>query len=672
MEDSGGGQSGNVTEIRRQPSHSISLTIQQGADAGQRYVLNKDDVTIGRLSSNDVQVNDSEVSRHHANIHWENGQFFIRDLGSSNGTTVNGRLITGTVPLRNGDVIGMGNTIFAFEGTGVIPESNATVARSKPAAPTMPATTPPLPKRKSRVSTTLIVGAVTATVLALVLIAALFFLLSRQAQAGPDVRVQEPASGSQVEIGKPVTVLASAHDRKGISRLEFRVNGVLNATIASSVPGGQPDLIVQQVWTPTEPGFHNLSLQAFNSDGDTGKPVEILVNVTGESVAQASTLTPTTQGTATPTATSEGGAAACTNNAAFVADVTVPDNSIFNPGDRIDKTWRIRNTGTCPWQAGYQLVFVSGDKMGAPDSQAVVPTSPGGTADVTVTMYAPGSPGVYQGVWRMVTNQGQVFGPNFTILIQVKSPSVTATHTATSSALPAPLVELTVDDANINGGECTTVRATVQNVAAAWLDGEPVVGGYKEKNVCPCGNTTYTLDAVKSSGEHIYRSVTVVVTGVCPGEQPDLTILALEADDDTPEVGTVVNMKMRIKNQGATPATNFAVAWRPFGASSTTWIIVADSQILNPGQDKWINWTYTYESWSTYESKGVVDYLNNVPESNEGNNEKTLTMQPHPAIVVPGFSFTLIPPIFTLIPLPTPTPTFGFIFPFPTLIIPGP
>jgi len=55
---------------------------------------------------------------------------------------------------------------------------------------------------------------------------------------------------------------------------------------------------------------------------------------------------------------------ACVDDAAFVGDLTVPENSAINPGVAFDKAWRIRNTGTCAWAGRYQLVFVSGDILG--------------------------------------------------------------------------------------------------------------------------------------------------------------------------------------------------------------------------------------------------------------------------------------------------------------------
>jgi hypothetical protein len=54
------------------------------------------------------------------------------------------------------------------------------------------------------------------------------------------------------------------------------------------------------------------------------------------------------------------------DRAVFVKDVTVPDGSDYSPGDVFTKTWRLKNTGTCAWTSGYDLVFVNGDQMGAP------------------------------------------------------------------------------------------------------------------------------------------------------------------------------------------------------------------------------------------------------------------------------------------------------------------
>jgi hypothetical protein len=69
--------------------------------------------------------------------------------------------------------------------------------------------------------------------------------------------------------------------------------------------------------------------------------------------------------TAVPTMTLTNSPSGCTNEASFVADVTVPDDTSYPPGANFTKTWRLKNVGTCTWTPKYKLVFQSGDAMGA-------------------------------------------------------------------------------------------------------------------------------------------------------------------------------------------------------------------------------------------------------------------------------------------------------------------
>jgi hypothetical protein len=70
--------------------------------------------TIGRSRDNDVVISHPSVSRRHAEIVWENGGFFIRDLGSRNGTWVGSRRVT-KLQLFNGDFLRLGDLEFLFE-----------------------------------------------------------------------------------------------------------------------------------------------------------------------------------------------------------------------------------------------------------------------------------------------------------------------------------------------------------------------------------------------------------------------------------------------------------------------------------------------------------------------------------------------------------------------------
>jgi hypothetical protein len=98
--------------------------------------------------------------------------------------------------------------------------------------------------------------------------------------------------------------------------------------------------------------------------------------------------------------------------ATFIADVTYPDGSQISPGHNFTKTWRIKNVGTCTWNADYQIVFESGELMGGPASQQLtsVHIPPGETLDVSVNLTAPETPGTYTGYWKLRASNGDIFG----------------------------------------------------------------------------------------------------------------------------------------------------------------------------------------------------------------------------------------------------------------------
>ncbi len=101
-----------------QGSDSFRLIVRRGPQPNQSYELNKDIVTLGRDITNDIVINDPEVSRHHLRMTRGAGGFTIEDLGSTNGTFVNGQRLTGARPLRPGDMVGLGETVtLAYEMT---------------------------------------------------------------------------------------------------------------------------------------------------------------------------------------------------------------------------------------------------------------------------------------------------------------------------------------------------------------------------------------------------------------------------------------------------------------------------------------------------------------------------------------------------------------------------
>ena len=93
---------------------SNSLLISRGLEQGKRYPLVRAKFQIGRDESNDICVRDVEASRKHCEITREASSFHVRDLGSSNGTYVNGERTKQAV-LKTGDQIRIGSTEFTFE-----------------------------------------------------------------------------------------------------------------------------------------------------------------------------------------------------------------------------------------------------------------------------------------------------------------------------------------------------------------------------------------------------------------------------------------------------------------------------------------------------------------------------------------------------------------------------
>lgn len=98
------------------------------------------------------------------------------------------------------------------------------------------------------------------------------------------------------------------------------------------------------------------------------------------------------------------------DEATFIADVTVEDGTIIQPGERFVKTWRVRNSGTISWTEQYALRFFSDDRMEGPNS---VPLGrkvvPGETVEVSVTLTAPQTPGRYRSTWELCDAAGKLF-----------------------------------------------------------------------------------------------------------------------------------------------------------------------------------------------------------------------------------------------------------------------
>jgi hypothetical protein len=143
----------------------------------------------------------------------------------------------------------------------------------------------------------------------------------------------------------------------------------------------------------------------------------------------------------------------------FIADVTVPDGTKFNPNTAFTKTWRLKNVGTCTWTTSYAVVFDSGSQMSAPAVVSLTQNvSPGGTVDISVPMTAPATNGTYRGDWKLRNAAGVIFGLGSTA---------------------SKTFYVTIDVGNIN--QSTTYNFVDNYCSAQWSSGAGVL---------PCPGTT--------------------------------------------------------------------------------------------------------------------------------------------------------------------------------------
>lgn len=94
----------------------VMLVVRQGPEIGTRYALTGDEVSVGRVPDNDIQLDDVTVSRQHAMLVRQGSAWLVRDLGSLNGTYVNNQRVDES-PVRHGDDVQIGRfRLVAFFG----------------------------------------------------------------------------------------------------------------------------------------------------------------------------------------------------------------------------------------------------------------------------------------------------------------------------------------------------------------------------------------------------------------------------------------------------------------------------------------------------------------------------------------------------------------------------
>lgn len=94
----------DVNQHRPRTRETAMLVLQRGGEAGRRWPLDRNrPLMIGRSDECDISLPDRQVSRYHARITWQGDSYVVEDLGSKNGTHVNGQEVTEPTELQDGD-----------------------------------------------------------------------------------------------------------------------------------------------------------------------------------------------------------------------------------------------------------------------------------------------------------------------------------------------------------------------------------------------------------------------------------------------------------------------------------------------------------------------------------------------------------------------------------------
>jgi Ig-like domain-containing protein len=118
---------------------------------------------------------------------------------------------------------------------------------------------------------------------------------------------------------------------------------------------------------------------------------------------------------------------------AFVSDVSIPDNTPVNAGQNFTKTWKVKNSGTCAWDAGFKFAFTGGDAMNGTTYTLPSSIAAGAVTDISVPMTAPNKTGNVRGNWRMSTASGQFFGDEVFVQVTIGG-GAAATNTSSPAA----------------------------------------------------------------------------------------------------------------------------------------------------------------------------------------------------------------------------------------------
>lgn len=192
-------------------------------------------------------------------------------------------------------------------------------------------------------------------------------------------------------------------------------------------------------------------------------------------------------------------------------DVTIPDDTLLQPGQSFTKTWRLQNSGSCTWTRQYAVTYFSGEQMGAPAAVNLAgDVNPGQSVDISVDMVAPSAAGQYQGNWKLRNAANVLFGigPNGSAPFWVR---IIVASTVTPTVTPAtPTITVTPTATPVARATGTATLSVNQSID---FDSPQVISGVG-------GDATYQSDP---NGLHVLIPQGSALLGVYGTSQPGLS-----------------------------------------------------------------------------------------------------------------------------------------------------
>ncbi len=448
-------------------SQQLILTIQTGPQSGQMFQLSDGSFTVGRAVNNAVQLTDATISKQHARLTIQANSIFVEDLGSSNGTFVNGQRITGPVAFAPGDILQI--------GTSLILEVQGGAGAAVPIPAAITASAGPMATPPAKGSPGLVMAVVIVVVLIGLGAGAWFVLQSSQFVAEtPQSQPVEPTATPLSTDTPSATLMPAVVMDLNVDQTTVQLGQC--ATLRWQVENAKEvRLDGEEV---VDAGSHKVCPQ------EASKTYRLTaLSLAGETSEETVTLTVPPPGVDIEFTTDD--------SSVTFGKCTMLRWSVENATEVRRETKKVGLTGSeevCPTEAAvtYNLL---------------VQTLDGENVEQTVTIIVPPTP----------------------IPTDTPQPATATPHPQPKAQNPV-IDKFIADQNSLNQGSCTTLRWQVRNAQTVRLDGTQVANTGNQR-VCPtASNNTYNLVASGLGSGSTQSSLNISVAAV-PTATPVIIIV---------------------------------------------------------------------------------------------------------------------------------------------------